>query len=147
MIKRESLLNIRTCREIVTGMDVARSKRLAPTMFGRMRRIIAQGTEEVTPPINEAMLAVELDKERRRFKRRLENVERSQNKILGFRRKLTGTREKNKRIMDLRLQLQRHYWDSTSSVGPRTPHGDGSATVEKPLSKFKGKHLLYGGRK
>lgn len=146
MTKRESLLNLRTCREIVTGMDLARSKKLAPTMFGRMRRIVARGTKEVSPHINEATLALELDKERRRFKRRLQTVERSQAKILGFRRKLAATHQKNKRIMDLRLELQRHYWQSTSSVGARTPNG-ADATVEESSPKFKVRRLRYGGRK
>lgn len=127
-------------------MDLARSKKSAPTMFGRMRRIVARGTKEVSPHINEAMLAVELDKERRRFKRRFETVERSQAKILGFRRKLAATHERNKRIMNLRLKLQRHYWQSTSPVGPRTPNGDGATAVEESSPKFKARRLRYGGK-
>lgn len=145
MTKRESLLNLRTCREIVTGMDLARSKKLAPTMFQRMRRIVARGTEEVSPHVNEATLALELDKERRRFKRRLQTVERSQAKILGFRRKLAATHQKNSRIMDLRLELQRQYWKGTSSIASKTPDGDGPNT-QKPSPKFKVKRLRYGGK-
>ncbi len=145
-MKRESLLNLRTSREILTGLDVARARRCATTMFERMRRIVARGTEEIAPPINEAMLAVELDKERRRFKRRLESIGRSQAKVLGFRRKLAATHQKNSRIMDLRLKLQQQYWKGTSSVGSRTSHGD-AATAEEPLPKFKVKRLRYGGRK
>jgi len=143
-MKRESLLNLRTCREIVTGMDIAREKRPASTMLQRMRRIVARGTKEFTPHLNEATLAVELDKERRRFKRRFETVERSAAKILGFRQKLANTHEKNRRIMDLRLELQRQYWKGTSPVGQRVP-SDG-ARAEEPLPRFKVRQLRYGGK-
>ena len=146
-MKRESLLNLRTCREIVTGMDIARGKRQAPTMFQKMRRIVAKGTGEFTPHPNEATLAVELDKERRRFSRRFQKVERAAAKILGFRQKLANTHEKNRRIMDLRLELQRKYWKDTSPSGQRTPtpHGNG-ARMEAPLPRFKVRQLRYGGK-
>ena len=151
-MKRESLLNIRTCREIVTGMDVARSKKTAPTMFQRMRRIIARGTEEIAPHPNEASVALALDKERRRFKRRLQIVEKGAAKILGFRRKLAATHAKNQRIMDLRLQLQKHYWDSTSSIQPTKKHRKSNSSAAQSLTsqetsrRYKVKRLRYGGR-
>ena len=151
-MKRESLLNLRTCREIVTGMDVARGKRTTPTMFQKMRRIIARGTNEVATHPNEATLALELDKERRRFKRRLQVVERGAAKIWGSRRKLAATHEKNRRIMDLRLQLQKNYWDSTSSIRVNHKHkkSDSHATEELGSQKssrgYKVKRLRYGGR-
>ena len=144
-MKRESLLNIKTSRDILTGLDGARVQQAAPTMLQRMRRIVARGTKEFTPHLNEATLAVELDKERRRFKRRFETVERSAAKILGFRQKLANTHEKNRRIMDLRLELQRQYWKGTSPVGQRTLHGDG-ARAEEPSPRFKVRQLRYGGK-
>ncbi len=144
-MKRESLLNLRTSRDVLTSLDVVRVRRFAPTMFQRMRRIVARGTKEVSPHINEATLAVELDKERRRFKRRFETVERSAAKILGFRQKLANTHEKNRRIMDLRLELQRQYWQDTSPASSRMPPGDW-ARAEESLPKFKVRRLRYGGR-
>jgi hypothetical protein len=142
-MKRESLLNLKTCREIVTGMDIARGKRSAPTMFQKMRRIVARGTGEFTPHVNEATLAVELDKERRRFSWRFQKVERAAAKILGFRQKLANTHEKNRRIMDLRLELQRKYWKDTSPAGQRAPSD--RARAEKSLPRFKVRQLRYGG--
>jgi AraC-like DNA-binding protein len=144
-MKRESLLNLKTCREIVTGMDIARGKKQAPTMFQRMRRIVARGTGEFTPHPNEATLAVELDKERSRFSRRFQKVERAAAKILGFRQKLANTHEKNRRIMDLRLELQRQYWKDTRPAGLQAPHWAG-ATIEAEGRKIKVRRLRYGGR-
>jgi hypothetical protein len=146
-MKRESLLNLRTCREIVTGMDIAREKRPSSTMLQRMRRIIARSTKEITPHLNEATLAVELDKERRRFKRRFETVERSAAKILGFRQKLANTHEKNRRIMDLRVELQRQYWNGTSRLKSRSEQTVGAAaSTGETTPRFKVKRLRYGGR-
>ena len=145
-MKRESLLNLRTSREILTSLDVARLKRSSPTMLQRMRRII-QGTEEITPHINEAVIAIELHKERRRFARRLEAVERGTAKILGFRRKLAGTMEKNRQLFNLRIQLQRQYWDSTSRFQPRAPQALLATAVEEQTTpRFKVKRLRYGGK-
>jgi len=143
-MKRESLLNIRTSREILTSLDMARVSSRSPTMFQRMRHQVAQGTGEFTPHVNEATLAVELDKERRRFSRRFQKVERAAAKILGFRQKLANTHEKNRRIIDLRLELQRQYWKGTSPVGQRVP-SDG-ARAEEPLPRFKVRQLRYGGK-
>jgi len=146
-MKRESLLNIRTSREILTGLDGARVQQAAPTMLRRMRRIIAQGTKEATPHINEAVIAIEMEKERRRFARRLQSIERSAVKVLGFRRKLAGTHEKNRRIMDLRLELQRQYWNGTSRLKPRSGQTVGVAvSTEETTPRFKVKRLRYGGK-
>ncbi|MBI1953440.1 MAG: hypothetical protein HYS41_04875 [Candidatus Omnitrophica bacterium] len=144
-MKRESLLNLKTCREIVTGMDIARGKRSAPTMFQKMRRIVSQGTGEFTPHVNEATLAVEMDKERRRFGRRYQKVERAAAKILGFRRKLAATHEKNRRIMDLRIDLQRQYWENTRPAGLKAPCLAGAVT-EAEGRRIKVRRLRYGGR-
>jgi len=115
-------------------------------MLQRMRRII-QGTEEITPHINEAVIAIELHKERRRFARRLEAVERGTAKILGFRRKLAGTMEKNRQLFNLRIQLQRQYWDSTSRFQPRAPQALLATAVEEQTTpRFKVKRLRYGGK-
>jgi hypothetical protein len=116
-------------------------------MFQRMRRVIAQGTKEATPHINEAVIAIELEKERRRFARRLQFIERSAVKVLGFRRKLAGTHEKNHRIMDLRVQLQRQYWEGTSRFQPRAPQAIlATAAEEQTTPRFKVKRLRYGGK-
>ena len=146
-MKRESLLNLRTSRDVLTSLDVVRKRLIAPTMFGRMRRIVAQGTKEITPHINEAVIAIELEKERRRFARRLQSIERSAVKVLGFRRKLAGTHEKNRQLFNLRIQLQRQYWDSTSRFQPRAPQALLATAVEEQTTpRFKVKRLRYGGK-
>jgi len=100
-------------------------------MLKKMRFLIARGTKEVAPHPNEIALAVELEKERRQFKRRLQVVERSIGKVLGFRRKLAATEEKNHRIMDLRLRLQRQYWKETSPLASGPDHSSTSTRTEE----------------
>ena len=146
-MKRESLLNLRTSRDVLTSLDVVRKWLIAPTMFGRMRRIVAQGTKEITPHINEAVIAIELEKERRRFKRKLQAIERSMGKILASRQKLANVKEKNQRIMDLRVELQRQYWNGTSRLKPRSGQTVGVAvSTEETTPRFKVKRLRYGGK-
>lgn len=147
-MKRESLLHLRTSREILTGLDVGRIQRPAPTMFQRMRSFIARGSKAITPHPNEAALAVELERERRRFKRRFQVVERSAGKILGFRQKLAATYEKHRRLMDLRLQLQRQYWQTTSPSHPQASQRatDGGSQEDLRRPRFRVRRLRYGGK-
>jgi len=145
-MKRESLLNLKTSREVMTSMDLVRQKRPAPTMFQRMRRLIARGTKESIPHPNEAALAIELDKEKRRFHRRLETIERSAAKVLGFRRKLGATFEKHRRIMDMRTKLQRQYWQETSPLQLKRRSSPEEGIQEEPRPRLRVKRWRYGGK-
>lgn len=150
-MKRESLVNIRTVREIVSGLDRAR---VQPPI--KTTNLIARGGKEPQPTIAPVKIASALLKERLRFQKRLESLNRSQMKILGARQKLANTKEKNRHIMELRLKLYKQHWDETSPIstqpsgnGKRGLHDESGISIPSRAQAVKGKHrtLRYGGRK
>jgi hypothetical protein len=151
-MKRESLINIRTVREIVSSLDRAR---LQPRV--KTTNLLARGGKETQPTINPVKIAPALLKERLRFQKRIESLNRSQMKILGARQKLANTKEKNRHIMELRLKLYKQHWDETSPVRTHQPSGNGKRGLhDEPGASIgskglapKGKHrtLRYGGRR
>jgi hypothetical protein len=143
-LKRESLVNIRTVRDIVSSLDRAR---LQPKI--KTTNLLARGGKETQPLINPAALAPTIRKEQLRFKRRLESLARSQMKILGARQKLANVKEKNRQIMDLRLKLYKQHWTDTfpgiarKAGGPKALQMAGAGVKE---SFVKHKTFRYGGR-
>ena len=143
-MKRESLVNIRTVREVVSSLDKARLQSFKTT------NLLARGNKEPQPLVNQGVIAAALALERRRFDKRMACLERSQNKILKARQKLANTKEKNRQIMGLRLSLYKQYWKETSPVSARNsqaaPSEDGHASMNgNGEPGFKRKKLKYGG--
>ncbi len=150
-MRRESLVNIRTVREIISSLDRAR---LQPKV--KTTNLLARGGLETQPLVNPAVIAPTLLKERQRFQRRIESLSRSRIKILGARQKLANTKEKNRQIMELRLKLYKQHWDETSPslgrlFGQRNGrlHDQPAVGIHSRGLAVKGKHrtLRYGGRK
>ncbi len=144
-MKRESLVNIRTVREIIGSLDRAR---LQPRV--KTTNLLARGGLETQPLVNPAAIAPTLLKERQRFQRRIESLGRSRIKILGARQKLANTKEKNRQIMALRLQLYQQHWDETSPVmGFQKRGAKGKlheTAVDSRATPKKYRTLKYGGR-
>ena len=149
-MKRESLVNVRTVREIVSSLD---RSRVQPPL--KTTNLLSRGGMETQPMVNPAVVANALDKERRRFQRRMESLGRSQTKMLGARQKLADTKEKNRRVMALRLDLYKQYWRDTAPEKTRLvgSHQGQSSTQQiagsrpQPLRvKQKHKTFRYGGR-
>lgn len=144
MIKRESLVNIRTVRDIVSSLDRARIQSKIKTT-----NLLARGGKETQPLFNPAVLAPAILKEQLRFKRRLDSLARSRMKILGARQKLANIKEKNRQIMDLRLKLYKQHWTDTfpgmarKAGGFRTLQVAGARPQEFAV---KHKTFKYGGR-
>lgn len=148
-MKRESLVNIRTVREIVSSLDRAR---IHPPI--KTTNLIARSGKEPQPTINPVKIAPALLKERLRFQKRLESLNRSQMKILGAREKLANTKEKNRHIMELRLKLYKQHWAETSPImtqlsgnGKRGLHDEPGVSIRSKEQAHRGKHrtMRYGG--
>lgn len=105
-MKRETFLFTKTMRDIKTGWDVAREGHDKFKTTSKLMR----GGKEIQPKINPRHVAVELEKEKRRFARQCEALERGRKKVGAYREKLAGTLEKNKQLMTLRYNLQKKYW-------------------------------------
>lgn len=112
-MKRETFLFTRTMRDIKTGWDLAREKQ------GKIKTTahIMRGGKEIQPKINERQVAVELEQEKRRFARQYQALEKGKKKVEGYRAKLAGTIEKNRRMMALRHKLQKQYWAREEEPG------------------------------
>lgn len=106
LMKRETFLFTRTMRDIKTGWDISRGMHDKIKTTAKLMR----GGREIQPKINPRQVALELEKEKRRFARQMESLERGRKKVTAFREKLAGILEKNKRLMALRYDLAKKYW-------------------------------------
>ena len=118
-MKRETQLFTKTIRDIKTGFDMARRGRTKVKTTAHLMR----GGKEIQPKINERQVAVTLEKERRRFARQCEALEKGRKKITNFREKLAGIVEKNRRLMALRHDLEKQYWKREDEPN-RTPKNE-----------------------
>ena len=105
-MKRETLLFTRTMRDINTGFDLSRAGQ------GKIKTLshLMRAGKEIQPKLNERHVAVELEQERRRFARQYGALDRGRKKVQAYREKLAGAVEKNRRLMALRYDLQKKYW-------------------------------------
>lgn len=108
---RESLVGIRTVREVHSGLDQARRQKAIKTTSASRRVPVV-----VEPHVDDRTIAIALEKERRRFQRQWEVLNKFQKKMGGIRQKLVNVKEKNRRIMELRLTLSKQYWRDTSPL-------------------------------
>jgi hypothetical protein len=131
-MKRESF-PFKTRTEIVGGLDMARvMARLVPPTSRNLRRF----GEITVPSTNERAIETALEQERRRFQRQDGSIQRTQNKVAGYRRRLLGTVIKNRRLMELRAQLQKARYVETPQNGSERP------VRTKHTKKFKS--IRYG---
>lgn len=105
-MKRETFLFTNTMRDIKTGFDISRRDH---DKF-RTTADLMRGGRKIQPKIDERQIAIVLEQEKRRFARQNEALERGRKKVQAYREKLAGILEKNKRLMALRIELQKQYW-------------------------------------
>lgn len=113
MLKRESLLGLRTSQDVKSSLDVAR--RGAPTLHQR------QGLEEaVTPRVPAGLLSRLLAADQARLNRQEESIRRSQEKLLEMRRKLKARKCVNEQLSLLRREVMaaRKRGAQVSAPGP-----------------------------
>jgi hypothetical protein len=117
-VKSEALRNLRTMRQIQTGLDLARRQRLRTT------NSLSKTPEEVEHL--ESLLNSQAERffevrERARFSARVAQVETTRQRVLKAREKLAMTINKNRALTELRSELQRTWWeeDPPQSRAPR----------------------------
>lgn len=120
-MKRESF-PFMTMRQMVTGLDLARQRRRYHTSSEAFR---APFLRELQPQINQRAIGVELEKEKRRFLRQNQALERGRQRVTMARLKLLATKQKNERLMELRQQLQKQRWlePGVMSISPVSKPG------------------------
>lgn len=122
-MRSEALRNIRTMRQAKISLDVARGQRFRTT------NSLSKTREEIghleTPP--DRRLEQVLEKERRRFAAYEATVNKSRQRMLMSREKLAMTVSRNRRLTELRHQLQRSRWEDNN-----TSAGSGETTAREP---------------
>lgn len=109
----DDLKFVNTMREIKTSQHIrTRPLKTSQQVFR---------TRELVYPVNERPIAIELERERRRFARQTEALGRTKQKVERVRAKLYGVREKNRRLVQLRHQLQEERWASLFSPSSEKP--------------------------
>jgi hypothetical protein len=111
-MESEALRNLRTMRQIRTGTDLARNRKLRTT------NSLSKTKEEVEylQSLSARGVAQILAKERKRFATQEAVIEKSRRRVLRSREKLAVTINKNRALTELRHELQRARWEGRNSI-------------------------------
>lgn len=141
IMERESLVFIRTMHDVKTAREIWRRSDSIKTSSSIFR------AWDVKPAIDERALAILLEQERRRFARQTQSIERSKKKVGHARAKLLAAIEKNRRLMELRWQLQRERWVQGRPNPASHPRSKGNdpGDKEKRVRGFNHVMIKYGG--
>lgn len=117
----DDMLRPKTMHDVKTSRDV----RLRPIKSSQQ----VFRTRDLIYPVDEHKIAIELLKEKRRFVRQAGSLARMKKKIEHTRAKLYDVRERNRRLVSFRYQLQKERW-AGQSVGEvqETPEAKKSST-------------------
>jgi len=115
---RDDMLFPKTIHDVKTSRDITRRPRTTSQQAFRKRQLVYQ-----VAPADQAEIAIELQREQRRFRKQTESLERTRKRIEHARAKLYSTYAKNRATMGLRYQLQKERW---ASLGP------GGSGIQKP---------------
>jgi hypothetical protein len=123
-MQSEALRNIKTMRQVKTGHDLARSRRVRTT--NSLSR-----TEEETAhllSLTDRRTGQILAKEMKRFAAMEASVNKSRGRVLKAREKLAATVNRNRALTELRYQLQRARWEEGNPVPLKKepPHEGGN---------------------
>jgi predicted nucleic acid-binding Zn-ribbon protein len=121
-MESEALRNIRTMRQLKTGLDIAKSRK------PRTTNSLSQTTEEVghLESLADRQLKQILAKEKNRFTAREAAVDKSRKRMLRLREKLAVTINRNRALTELRYKLQQAHWGRKGLAVP---------TSEPPAAK------------
>ena len=109
----DDLVCVKTMNDIRTSRDVrTRPLKTSQQVFR---------TRELVYPVNERPITIALEQERRRFAKQTEALSCTKKKVEHVRAKLYGVREKNRRLVQLRYQLQKERWASVFSSSAQKP--------------------------
>jgi hypothetical protein len=111
-MESEALRNPRTIRQIRTGTDLARNRKLRTT------NSLSKTKDEVEYllSLTDRRAGQILAKERKRFATQEAVIEKSRRRVLRAREKLAVTINKNRALTELRHELQRARWEGKDPV-------------------------------
>ncbi len=109
-MKSEALRNIRTMRQVKTGLDVLRSQR--PRTANSLSK--TSGEIEYLESLTDRRLGQVLGKERMRFAAQEASINKSRQRVLRAREKLAMTVNRNRALTELRHELQRARWEGNN---------------------------------
>lgn len=107
-MKSESLVGIKTFRNIKTDLEKRRGRKIKTT------NSLSKTEEElktIESIVDNRALAQALQKERQRFARQDLAIKRAREKLLATRKKLAKIVNKNRKVVELRCQLQKERWE------------------------------------
>ncbi len=113
-MQSEALRNIRTLRQIKTGLDVSRRK------LTRTTNSLSKAPSEVEflESLKDRQLYQVLQKERKRFAAQQASVTKSRSRVLRSREKLAMPINRNQALTELRRELQHSCGEEHVSVPP-----------------------------
>ena len=109
---RDDMLFPKTIHDVKTSRDINRLPLTTPQQAFRKRKLVYPVSQA-----DQAELAIELQRERRRFRKQTESLDRTRKRIERAREKLYAVRERNRGLLALRYQLQKERWASLSAPG------------------------------
>jgi len=123
-MQSEALRNIKTMRQVKTGLDLNRSQRVRTT------NSLSRTAEEAAYLLSLAdrRIVQILAKEMKRFAAMEASIDKSRGRVLKAREKLAATINRNRALTELRYQLQKARWDKRDPVPliKEPPAGDGN---------------------
>jgi hypothetical protein len=111
-MQSEALRNIRTMRQIKTGHDLARNRRVRTT--NSLSRTEAETARLLS--LADRQAAQILAKEIKRFAAMEASIDKSRGRVLKAREKLAMTVNRNRALTELRYELQKDRWEKRDSV-------------------------------
>ena len=124
-MKRESLRNLRTMREVRSSLEASRPDRGRTT-----NSLHKDNNEENTASPPDPKIRQILLKEKMRSAAFEASVAKSQERMLRLRDKLAATIKQNEELTRLRKQMQKARWEDKSPSGEPAAKKDGFNTVE-----------------
>jgi hypothetical protein len=111
-MQSEALRNIKTMRQIKTGYDLARSRRVRTT------NSLSRTDEETARllSLNDRQTEQILAQEIKRFAAMEASIDKSRGRVLKAREKLAATINRNRALTELRHELQKARWGKRDSV-------------------------------
>jgi hypothetical protein len=114
-MKSEALRNLRTMRQVKTGLGLARGQKLRTT--NSLSKI--KGEIEHLDSLRDRQLEQILAGERKRFATQQARLDKSRQRVLRSRERLAMTINKNRALTELRQELQRARWEENDPPAPK----------------------------
>jgi hypothetical protein len=114
-MKSEALRNLRTMRQVKTGLGLARGQKLRTT--NSLSKV--KGEIEHLDSLQDRRLEQILAGESKRFAAQQASLDKSRQRVLRSRERLAMTINRNRALTELRQELQRARWEENDLPAPK----------------------------